>query len=115
MANETKKELSGFALWARKRAIKNAALKETKERYKQEELARKNKLKELKATDKEAYKEAVKKEKEESALRKLGLSASLKRAERDLPSSTSVSTSIPTLCLTELAPTPSTHSLRCRI
>ena len=24
MANETKKELSGFALWARKRAIKNA-------------------------------------------------------------------------------------------
>lgn len=82
MANETKKELSGFALWARKRAIKNAALKEAKDRYKQEELARKNKLKELKATDKEAYKEAVKKEKEESALRKLGLSASLKRAEK---------------------------------
>ena len=48
MANETKKELSGFALWARKRAIKNAALKEAKDRYKQEEIARKNKLKELK-------------------------------------------------------------------
>ena len=81
MANETKK-LSGLALWARKLSIRNAALKEVKERYKQEELARKNKLKELKATDKEAYQEAVKKEKEERALRKLGLSASLKRAEK---------------------------------
>ena len=82
MANAENKKLSGLALWWQKRSIKNAEIKEVKERFKREELARKNRLNELKKHDKEAYKEALKEEKGKSFLRKAGLSCMLKRAEK---------------------------------
>ena len=82
MANTENKKLSGFALWWQKRSIKSAAIKEVKERYKREELERKNQLNKLKKQDKAMYNEALKQEKAKSFLRKAGLSCMLKRAEK---------------------------------
>ena len=82
MANNEPKKLSGIALWWQKRSIKNAAIKEVKERFKREELQRKNQLNELKKQDKALYNEALKEEKAKGFLRKAGLSCMLKRAEK---------------------------------
>lgn len=82
MANNETKKLSGIALWWQKRSIKNAAIKEVKERFKREELQRKNQLNELKKQDKALYNEALKEEKAKGFLRKAGLSCMLKRAEK---------------------------------
>ena len=82
MANTENKKLSGIALWWAKRSIKNAAIKEVKERFKREELERKNRLNNLKKQDKALYNEALKEEKAKGFLRKAGLSCMLKRAEK---------------------------------
>ena len=82
MAKTENKKLSGLALWWEKRLIKNAAIKEVKERFKREELERKKQLNELKKENKEAYNEALKEEKAKGFLRKAGLSCMLKRAEK---------------------------------
>ena len=82
MANTQEKKLSGLALWWQKRSIKNAAIKEVKERFKREELERKKKLNELKKQNKPLYDLTIKEEKAKDALRKAGLSCMLKRAEK---------------------------------